>query len=174
MATIQQDVLAITAISPDQDVVSAEIFIAAPPARVFQAVTDPAQIPRWWGHHDHCRIQQSEVDLRVGGKWSSRGVKFDGTPFHSGGEYLDIDPPRLLVQTWICSSAPALHTVLRWELEPKSVHGLYPNGPHRAGTGTLVKISHQGFAGDAAAASDHEEGWKRVLGWLRTFAEAQV
>jgi uncharacterized protein YndB with AHSA1/START domain len=31
------------AITPDQDVITAEIFIAAPPERVFQALTDPTR-----------------------------------------------------------------------------------------------------------------------------------
>jgi len=36
-------------ITPDQDVIVAEIQIAAPPDRVFQAITDPQQVPQWWG-----------------------------------------------------------------------------------------------------------------------------
>src|SRR5512133_2377043 len=35
--------MATVGITPDQDAVTAEIFIAAPPERVFQAITDPAQ-----------------------------------------------------------------------------------------------------------------------------------
>ncbi len=33
--------MATVAITPDQDTVFGEIFIAAPPARVFEAITDP-------------------------------------------------------------------------------------------------------------------------------------
>jgi uncharacterized protein YndB with AHSA1/START domain len=36
-------------ITPNQDAVVTEIEIAAPPERVFQALTDPAQLMRWWG-----------------------------------------------------------------------------------------------------------------------------
>lgn len=39
--------MATTAITPDQDAVEAEIFVAAPPERVFQAITDPNQLSRW-------------------------------------------------------------------------------------------------------------------------------
>lgn len=35
-------------ITPDQDAVVTEIDIAAPPERVFQALTDPAQLMLWW------------------------------------------------------------------------------------------------------------------------------
>jgi uncharacterized protein YndB with AHSA1/START domain len=38
MATIE--------VTPDQDVITGEIFIAAPPERVFQAITDPNQMPQ--------------------------------------------------------------------------------------------------------------------------------
>jgi hypothetical protein len=31
----------------------------------------------------------------------------------------------------------------------------------------MVKVTHSGFAGDVKHATDHGEGWKRVLGCLR-------
>jgi uncharacterized protein YndB with AHSA1/START domain len=42
--------MATAALTPDHDAVVAEIFVAAPPARVFKAITDPAQTAQWWGH----------------------------------------------------------------------------------------------------------------------------
>jgi len=92
--------MATVAITPDQDVVTAEIFIAAPPARVFEAITDPNQMPKWWGQKDIYRITEWKADLRPGGKWSSVGVSVDGTSFRVEGEYLEVHPPRLLVHTW--------------------------------------------------------------------------
>jgi uncharacterized protein YndB with AHSA1/START domain len=163
--------MANVAITPDQDVVTAEILIAAPPARVFQAITDPNQMPRWWGHQGLYTIKEWKADVRVGGKWSSDGVGADGTTFHIDGEYLKVDPPRLLVHTWIASYSGPIKTVVRWELEPQSVHGLHPSGPQRAGTGTLVKIHHSGFAGRPDAAKSHGQGWERVLSWMQAFVE---
>jgi uncharacterized protein YndB with AHSA1/START domain len=162
--------MATAAITPDQNTILGEIFIAAPPARVFQAITDPKQMALWWGQQGVYRLTECEADLRVGGKWSSAGVSADGKPFRVEGEYLEIDPPRLLVQSWIYSWG-SQKTVVRWELEPQSVHGLHPNGPRKAGTGTLVKIRHEGFAGDPAGAAGHSEGWKKVMGWLVGFVE---
>ena len=163
--------MATVVITPDQDAVVGEIFIAAPPARVFQAITDPNQMPLWWGAQGLYRITGWKADLRVGGQWSSQGVGADGKPFRVGGEYLEIDPPRLLVHSWLPSFGHPHKTVVRWELEPQSVHGLHPSGPRKAGTGTLVRIRQTGFAGDLASATDHSEGWKRVLGWLSGFVE---
>ena len=36
-------------ITPDQDAILAEVFIAAPPARVFEAIADVKQRAQWWG-----------------------------------------------------------------------------------------------------------------------------
>jgi uncharacterized protein YndB with AHSA1/START domain len=163
--------MATVAITPDQDVVTAEIFIAAPPARVFEAITDPYQMPKWWGQQGMYKITEWKGDLRPGGKWSSVGVGVDGSSFRIDGEYLEVDPPRILVHTWIASWSGPLKTVVRWELEPQSVHGLHPGGPKKAGTGTLVKIRHEGFAGAAENAAGHAKGWERVLVWLEGYLE---
>ena len=163
--------MATALITPDQNTVVAEIFIAAPPARVFEAITDPEQTARWWGQVGLYRLTERTVDLRPGGKWRSAGVGADGAPFHVEGEYLEIDPPRRLVHTWTGSYSPGLKTVVRWELEPTDIHGLHSHGPKKAGTGTLVRVRQEGFAGVPAQAASHGEGWKRVLGWLEGFVE---
>src|ERR1700722_20836668 len=116
--------MATVGITPDQNTINGEIFIAAPPARVFEAITDAKQIPRWWGAGEQYRVTEAKADLRVGGKWSSEGVGKDGNTFRVDGEYLEIDPPRLLVYTWNASWGHPLPTVVRWELEAQSVHGL--------------------------------------------------
>lgn len=158
-------------ITPDQDAVVGEIVIAAPPARVFEAITDPSQVPRWWGQQGMYRITEWKGDVRPGGKWSSVGVSKDGSTFRVDGEYLEVDPPRLLVHTWIASWSASLKTVVRWELSPTDVHGLHAVGPKRAGTGTLLKIRHTGFMGAPEAAKAHSEGWTRVLGWMQAYVE---
>jgi uncharacterized protein YndB with AHSA1/START domain len=163
--------MATATVTPDQNTVLAEIFIAAPPERVFQAITDPAQLSQWWGDNTTYRVTNGSSDLRVGGKWLSAGVGRDGTKFTVEGEYLEIDPPRRLVHTWIPSYRAGLKTVVYWDLEPQPVHGLHPSGPRKAGTGTLLKLRHEGFASDVQAAADHGEGWKRVLGWLTAYVE---
>ena len=164
--------MATNAITSDQDVVTAEIFIAAPPERVFQAITDPAQTAKWWGQKGMYRLTGGKADARPGGTWFTEGQRPDGTKFRVEGEYIEIDPPRLLVHTWHADyEEHPKTTVVRWELQPQSVHGLQHGGPQKVGTGTLVKITHSGFAGDVKDANDHGEGWKRVLGWMQAFVE---
>lgn len=166
--------MATVSVTPNQDAIDVEIFVAAPPERVFQAITDPKQMPLWWGQQGLYRITEFQADLRPGGKWASIGVGADGAPFRVDGEYLEVDPPRLLVHTWVPSYKNLPTTVVRWELEPRDVHGLRPRGPTRMGMGTVVKLQHRGFAGNAQAATEHGNGWTRVLGWMQTFLERGV
>lgn len=163
--------MATVTITPDQSAVVAEIFIAAPPERVFAALTDPSQTRQWWGQKGLYRSTHSERDLRPGGKWWGEGVTSDGKPYRVEGEYVEIDPPRRLVYTWTPSWAHTLATVVYWNLEPRQVHGLHAGGPQKMGTGTMVKLRHEGFAGNLVEADNHQRGWTRVLGWLQAFVE---
>lgn len=163
--------MATITVSPAQDALTGEIFIAAPPERVFEAITDPKQMPLWWGQQGLYRVTAWKADVRPGGKWQSDGVGADGTAFRVEGEYLEVDRPRLLVHTWIASYSGALKTVVRWELEARDVHGLQHPGPKKVGTGTIVKIRHEGFAGAPEQAKSHGQGWARVLGWMQQFVE---
>ena len=82
-------------ITPDNDVVTAEIFIAAPRERIFQALTDPRQALQWWGQNGKYRLREFHMDVRVGGKWSCAGQSVTmGGPINIGGEFLQVDPPR--------------------------------------------------------------------------------
>lgn len=163
--------MATATITPDQETVLAEIFIAAPPERVFEAISDPNQLSKWWGQPSLYRITERSADLRPGGKWSAVGAGADGKPFRVDGEYLEVDPPRRLVHTWVSSYGGPQKTIVYWDLEPQPIHGLHPSGPKKAGTGTLLKLRHEGFVGDPKGAVSHGDGWKRVLGWMQAFVE---
>ena len=154
--------MATNAVTREQDAIALEVQIAAPPDRVFQAITDPTQLLRWWGQQGIYHSTKWCSDLRPGGQWRCEGVSdTDGSAYHVSGEYLEVDPPRLLVHTWISSWGGALKTVVRWSLEA-------------ATGGTLVRLQHSGFAGAAESAKAHYEGWQRVLGWMQAFVEKGI
>ena len=163
--------MATAQLTPDHDTILAEVFIAAPPERVFEAITDPKQLAQWWGQKGVFRVVESAYDLRTGGKWSYEGVGPSGQPFHMEGEYVEIDPPRLLVQTRRADFVGDFETVVRWELEPREVHGLHGTGTHKVGTGTLLKVRHSGFAGHSHQAKSHHVGWSASLNWLLAYVE---
>ena len=64
----------------------------APRDRVWQAFTDPAIVPRWWGKHGTTTTVE-EMDVRVGGAWRYVNRADDREPVTFYGEYLEIDAP---------------------------------------------------------------------------------
>jgi uncharacterized protein YndB with AHSA1/START domain len=159
-------------VTPDHDAILAEIFIAAPTARVFDAIADVKQRSQWWGMKGTFHVTDATSDLRPGGKWSNEGVGPGGQKFHMEGEYLEIDPPRLLVHTRIADFVGTFNTIVRWELEAKDVRELHGGGSHRVGTGTLVRVRHSGFAGHPDQAQSHHAGWDASMVWLKAFVES--
>jgi uncharacterized protein YndB with AHSA1/START domain len=130
----------------------ASVEIAAPIERVFAAISS-AEVAEWWGSPDSYHVTRWTADLRVGGTWKSEGVSNDGKPFSVGGEILELDPPRLLVQTWRPDWEPGPPTTIRYQLA--TIPG-----------GTKVTVRHEGFGDRAASCDSHAQGWERVLGWL--------
>src|SRR5579862_918936 len=146
--------------APNDDAIVSEIYIESPPERVFDALVNPELVVRWWGGRgaeQSFRCTQFESDLRPGGKWRSAGVDGQGHPFEAAGEYVEIDRPRLLVQTWVASWAGQVKTTVRWELQS-------------TGDGTLLRHRHSGLAGYPEAGKSFR-GWPRLLSWLRAFLE---
>lgn len=147
-----------THVAPDNDVVVAEVFIAAPRERVFEAISDPQQAVQWWGQSGKYRLSEFKMDVRVGGKWSCAGSSENlGDRIEVHGEFLEVDPPYNLAYTWSSSWMPAI-TEVRWQLESQD-------------SGTLLKLTHTGFAGNAEQAKGHSLGWALVLAWVQAFAE---
>lgn len=144
-------------VTADQDAIVSEIHIAAQPERVFQALVDPGQVLQWWGQAGVYRCTHFEADLRVGGRWRSAGEGLDGRSFEVTGEYLEVQPPRLLVYTWVASWTGEVKTTVRWELDPTN-------------EGTLVRIRHCGLAAYPEVAQSYR-GWPRILGWVQAFVE---
>ena len=86
-------------INKDTLEVSASCVLSAGPERVWQAITDPAQIVQWWGPGDiTTKIQKNEV--RVGGAWRYIQNAPDGSVHPFRGEYKEIDKPHKLVRTF--------------------------------------------------------------------------
>lgn len=163
--------MATAQITPNSDTITAEVFIAAPPARVFEAIADPKQRAQWWAQKGIFQATDSTSDFRVGGKWSIEGTGPNGAAFHMEGEYLELDPPRLLVQSRRADFVGDFETIVRWELEAREVRELHTSGTHRAGTGTLLKVRHSGFEGHPEQAQAHNTGWSVSLDWLKAFIE---
>ena len=136
----------------NRGLIVASVEIASPPERVFAALTT-SELAEWWGSADTYRVTKFTADLRVGGAWRSDGVSADGKPFSVRGEFLEIEPPRRLVQTWSYDWGPPQVTTIRYQIDP------IPSG-------SRVTVWHEGFGANTQSCEDHALGWERVLGWL--------
>jgi uncharacterized protein YndB with AHSA1/START domain len=116
----------------DREIVLTRLF-DAPRALVFEAMTKPEHVKRWWGIlDDEHSLPVCEIDLRVGGKWRWVGQGPEG-PFAFHGEYREIEPPGRLVFTEIYDPFPdagSLVTAIFTEEAGKTrltVTALYPS-----------------------------------------------
>jgi len=153
-----------TQITPDHDAVISEIEIAAPPARVFQALATGAELKRWFTSPE-CPVKFWEMDARPGGSYryaTEKGtvVVNNVSEFECHGEIVEYDPPRILAYTWLANwhDDVTRRTIVRWELTPTK-------------TGTHVKVKHSGLAQEETARKDYSSGWPGVVEMLKKFVE---
>jgi uncharacterized protein YndB with AHSA1/START domain len=99
----------------DQEIRMTRLF-DAPRHLVFEAMTRPEHVKRWWGClGEGYSVPVCEIDLRVGGAWRfvNRHPKGEAA-FH--GEYREITPPSRLVFTEIFEDFPDSVSVVTTEL----------------------------------------------------------
>jgi uncharacterized protein YndB with AHSA1/START domain len=133
--------------------VLASVEIAAPPERVFKALTSAEDVIRWWGAEGAYRTTEWEADVRPGGKWRAGGKAPDGTSYQVQGEYVEVEAPHKLVFTWRPDWDAPNETRVTYLLEPVEA-------------GTHLTLRHEGFANRTLVCRNHGDGWGRVLGWL--------
>jgi uncharacterized protein YndB with AHSA1/START domain len=70
----------------------------APRELVFEVMTAPEHVRRWWGLRDHTMVT-CEIDLRPGGAWHYVVRDPKGDEFGFFGTYREIVPPERIVAT---------------------------------------------------------------------------
>src|SRR5579864_2356746 len=99
----------------DQEIRMTRLF-DAPRRLVFEAMTKPEHVKRWWGRlGEGYSVPVCEIDLRPGGAWRfvNRHPKGEAA-FH--GEYREIEPPSRVVFTEIFEQFPDTVSVVTAEL----------------------------------------------------------
>jgi uncharacterized protein YndB with AHSA1/START domain len=122
-----------------------EVAIAASPETVWEFLVDPDKATSWMG-------QVASLDARPGGEY-----RIDVIPGNTArGEFVEVDRPRRLVQTWGWdpgeagpNAVPPGSTTVEIELVPD-------------GEGTLLRFSHRDLP-SAEAADSHGHGWDHYL-----------
>jgi uncharacterized protein YndB with AHSA1/START domain len=133
---------------------------AAPRERVFDAWTNPEVLKRWWAAGATWDTPVAEVDPRQGGSYRL-SMRTDTGEVHTvRGEYQEVRPPERLAYTWSWEEGP----------EPAmagSEHTLVVIDFVEDGDGTLVKLTHSGFANEQLR-DMHVQGWQAVLANLES------
>ena len=95
----------------EREIVITRLF-DAPRHLVFEAMTKPEHVRRWWGIlDDKHSVSRCEIDLRPGGAWHFVGLSPHGEAgFH--GVYREITPPERLVYTEIFDPYPDVESVV--------------------------------------------------------------
>lgn len=132
-----------------------------PAERVFRALTEPAELARWWGPHGFT-TPDIAVDLKVGGAYRITMQPPDGEPFHLTGEFLEIDAPRRLAYTfrWEEPDPDDRETVVRLNVDP-------------SGTGSELTLVHGEFATESRLAL-HRSGWTESVEKLQGLVESEA
>jgi uncharacterized protein YndB with AHSA1/START domain len=135
--------------------------LAAPPERVFGALTDPAALAEWWGPSG---FTTPEIDLHlfVGGHYRLGMQPPEGELFHLAGEFIEISPPSRLSYTfqWEEPDPDDRETVVRLSLDA-------------VGEATRLSLS-QGEFTTAARLDLHRSGWAESVMKLRRLIESGV
>lgn len=126
--------------------------IKASPARLWAAITDPAQMAQWWGP-DAGPTLSAEADLRPGGRYSVVFQMLDGRQGNPSGTYREIVPQQKLVFTWELADEP--DSVVTFLL--KAIDG-----------GTELTLTHEQLPSEALRVS-HARGWAGFLDQLSAF-----
>lgn len=95
----------------DNDILISRTF-AAPARVVFEAVTRPEHIRRWWAPKSRGEMTACEVDLRVGGEWRFAMRTKDGREVEFFGSYRELEVPTRIVQTEIFAPFPDVVSVV--------------------------------------------------------------
>jgi uncharacterized protein YndB with AHSA1/START domain len=92
-------------IDKDRPSVTIKRVFPYPRKLVFEAMTKPEYVKRWYGMHG-TSVPFCEIDLRPGGAYRIVNRAPDGTEYAFKGVYREVDPPARLVYTWIFEPMP--------------------------------------------------------------------
>ena len=133
-----------------QTVLQVERVVPAPPERVFEAWTTPEAIKFWFGGTS-TEIDEVQVDLRVGGRYTIRYVDESGTETVVTGKYLQIERPLRLIFSWTMKSHQLIVDENTVTVEFQAVD-----------EGTRLQLTHKPFL-DPGLRQLHTQGWEACL-----------
>ena len=129
---------------------------AASRERVFRAWTDAKEFALWFHPTtDHTTII-TQLDLKVGGKYSLEMHHKDGRIHRLSGSYQQIKPPERLSFTW------------RWAEDPADQETLVSLEFRDLGNSTEILLTHGQFPSDVSR-ERHNHGWMGCMDQLVSY-----
>lgn len=101
--------LATVTLPSDREIVISRMF-NAPAQLVFEAMTKPEHVRRWWGLRGST-MTMCDIDLRVGGAWRYVLREEDGSEVGFHGTYREIEAPNRVVSTEVFEGFPDAESV---------------------------------------------------------------
>jgi uncharacterized protein YndB with AHSA1/START domain len=130
--------------------VTQEVEVEAPRERVWELLTDPSELPKWWP-------DAAKLEPRVGGR-----VVLSFGPGDVSGEVTHWEPPEALGFTWTASNMPGVDLHVAFTVDDL--------GDGR----TRVRVVHSGFEGQPAEAREAvSHGWSHFLPRLAAVAKEE-
>jgi uncharacterized protein YndB with AHSA1/START domain len=135
----------------DDDYLEKTLSIAAPPERVFAALTDSDQVSRWFA-------PITSIELQLGGRVEFVFYNRNGTFSLFQGQVTAVDAPWRFGFTW---HSPA------WAFAPLDVQFTLEAAPD----GTRLRLIQRGFATQPVERDIHDVGWEHYLRRLAAVAD---
>jgi uncharacterized protein YndB with AHSA1/START domain len=118
--------------------------LKAPPQKVYEAWTQPAQMMRWWGGGNEAS-RTAETDLKVGGRFHVGFKGDDGEQHDVSGIYKEVTPYSRLVFSWAWRTTPERESQVTIDIKPDT-------------DGSILTLTHEQFFNETAR-DDHARGW---------------
>ncbi|MEM7443922.1 MAG: SRPBCC domain-containing protein [Pseudomonadota bacterium] len=135
--------------------------IPAPREKLFEAFSRRDLLVRWFTPSADISVEAETFDFVPGGEFRLRYSMPDGRQPVVAGSFERIEPPALIVQSWIWQPPDPLENI------PMRVSFQFDEAPGA----TEIVIRHEKLPSDAAC-TIHEDGWERALDSLERFAGA--
>ena len=125
-------------------------MLPAPPREVFAAWSEPDGLAAWMCPSADIRGASVEIDFRVGGRF--RIIMHGDSDYRHHGEFLEIDPPRRIVMTWVSEWLPEDRATTRLDVTFEPV----------GASETKITLVHDELSDDGSY-EGHETGWPTIL-----------
>jgi len=135
------------------------VFKAAP-EKVFDFITQPGNLTKWWGP-EGMSLPDAKLDFTRTGPWHSVMQNAEGQQFTVSGQVTHVDRPKSVGFTWAWhddKGARGSESHVTMTLRPQ-------------GSGTAFTLHHRDLS-DETNAANHNQGWTSSLRKLERLANA--